>query len=219
MKDKIIRYFGDASQEYSKVLKERFVTIPENNRINTDCIYFMEQIHSDHVVIIDDIATQTTIIPQCDGLITSKKNSFLAVKTADCYPILIYDDLKGVIAVAHSGREGTKQKILEKIIDIMKKHYSCEPENIKVEIGAGICANHYQVSKQITDDFLLSFPDLSINEFLDLKEIIKDTAIKNGIFIKNITTSPECTFESEKYFSYRRDKNDKRQISLIGMMI
>jgi len=217
LKSKIIKYFGDSSQEYAKILQEKFINVTDDNRIHTDYVCFMEQIHSSNVVVIDGVITPPAIVPQCDGLITSNKNIFLAVKTADCYPILIYDDVKGIIAIAHSGREGTKQKILEKIIELMKNIFFCEPENIKIEIGAGICAKHYQVSNQIANEFINIFPDLEITELLDLPKVIIDTALKNGVVKKNIITSTECTFENEKYFSFRRDKENKRQVSLIGM--
>ena len=218
MKFCIKKYFGNAEQEYSQILQDKIINISVNDTISTDSVCFMEQIHSSHVVVIQDVIPTLNTIPQCDGLITPAKNIFLAVRTADCFPILIYDDEKGVIGVAHSGREGTKQKILEKILTIMKESFFCMAENIKVEIGVGICAKHYQVTTHIVDEFKTVFPDLEITEYLDLQSVIIDTALKNGIVNTNIKIIKGCTFENEKYFSFRRDKNAKRQISGIGMI-
>ena len=213
----IVKFLGDSKQEYLQILHDGFIKLPDDKSINISNVCFMEQIHSGNVVVINVIPTPN-IIPQCDGLITSAKNIFLAVRTADCYPILVFDDQNEVIAVAHSGREGTKLKILEKIIMIMKERFYCIPENIKVEIGVGICAKHYQVSTQIADEFKAVFPDLDISEYLDLQKVIIDTALKSGISAKNIIIGTDCTFESENYFSFRRDKNAKRQVSGIGMI-
>jgi copper oxidase (laccase) domain-containing protein len=149
--------------------------------------------------------------------------------------VLVFDEVKKVIAVAHSGREGTRQKIVEKVIKIMTDKFGADVKDIKIEIGAGICKQHYEVSPEIAKEFYkecgvwnvecgvphpLSPPSQRElkGSHLDLKQAIIDTALANGIAKNNISACPECTYESENYFSFRRDKNDKRQISLIGMV-
>jgi hypothetical protein len=228
MSDIVIRrYFGDIAQEYSEVLKNRCIRISENDYISTKNVYFMDQIHSNNVVVIDDVVASLPsagnenehwIIPQCDGLVTSLKNTFLAIKTADCFPVLIYDNVRNIVAAAHSGRDGTKQKIIENIITIMIERFSSKPKDIKVEIGVGICAKHYPVSSDIVADFKKAFPRKEVTEFLDLQNLIVDTALENNILEANISTSTGCSFESGNHFSFRRDENAKRQISLIGMV-
>jgi len=213
------RFFGDASQEYSEILKQGRVKLSESCYVDTQNMYFMEQIHSDNVVIIDDVdRTGSNVMPQCDGLVTSLKNTFVATKTADCFPVLLYDEEKEVVAVAHSGREGTRLKIVGKIIKIMVDRFLSKPENIKVEIGVGICPNHYPVSPEIVEDFREAFMTDDITESLDLQKLIIDTAIENNILRENIFPSSLCSFEDKGYFSFRRGENADRQISFIGMV-
>jgi len=100
----------------------------------------------------------------------------------------------------------------------MYNRYNSKPENIKIEIGAGISAKNYQVSEDIVCSFQNTFDDKSIGEYLDLRKIIIDTAIKNDISLKNITSCIDCTFEDNNYYSFRRDKTQKRQLSIIGMV-
>ena len=214
------RFFGDVSHEHSEVLERGCVKLSEGCYIGIDQICFMDQIHSDNVVVLEDLhqPLKNSSLPRCDGLVTSLKDVYLAVKTADCFPVIVYDTEREVIAVAHSGREGTKLKILEKVIKVMGERFSCKPEDIRVEIGVGICAEHYQVSVEILEGFRSVFPDVDITTSLDLQRLIIDTALESKILKDNIFPNALCSFEDKRYFSYRRDRDERRQISFIGMV-
>jgi len=215
----IKKYFGDAGLEYSEVIEKDFIELPDGFQIKVSDIYFMDQIHSDIVVNLDDSPEmEKNVIPQCDGLITSLRGIFLAVKTADCFPILVYDMEKQVIAAIHSGCESTRLRIVEVVLRIMYDRYACRAENIKVEIGVGISRKNYHVSAEIVESFKKTFYDTEIDEYLDLNKIIIDTALKNSILASNITSYGGCTYDDSNYNSFRRDKTQKRQLSIIGMV-
>ena len=231
MEQKLIirKHFGDNTQDYADVLNRGFYQT-DWGQVDIKDVFFMEQIHSALVVIIDDVVSQKRLIPKCDALLTTQKGIFLAVRTADCFPLLVYDKKKEIISAIHSGRDGTKLKIIEEVLNIMKKSYLCNPKDIMVEIGAGICQNHHEVSEEIATEYNTTYnssslPILNQTEFstsgrwyIDMRRHIIETAIKNGIEQNNISFDPVCTFESDKYFSYRRDNDQKRQISMIGMV-
>uniref|UniRef100_UPI004047900C laccase domain-containing protein n=1 Tax=Aliarcobacter sp. TaxID=2321116 RepID=UPI004047900C len=77
---------------------------------NKDLVY-MNQVHGNNVVIVD--INSPKLIDNCDGLITKEKNLPLMVMVADCIPILFFDEIQGVIAVAHAGRNSTFLKIAQ----------------------------------------------------------------------------------------------------------
>ena len=77
---------------------------------NEDLCY-MNQIHSANVVVVDENSPK--YIDNCDALVTNKKNLPLMVMVADCIPILMFDEVKGVIAAIHAGRNSTFLKISE----------------------------------------------------------------------------------------------------------
>ena len=220
-KVRFLKSFGDSTQEYSEVINSTYFSFGNGYNVSTKKVFFMEQIHSDNVVVVDKLtgSLETNIISQCDALITSLVNVFLCVKTADCYPIIIYDNVKDIVAIAHSGREGTKKKILEKVLKIMFDKYHCLAQDIFIEIGPGICERNYQVSAEIAKDFYSEFKQINeFSEFLDLKKAIIETANDNNIDDKNILFSDICTYDDERYFSYRRNQTKNRQISIIGMV-
>ena len=69
-----------------------------------------QQVHSDEIMIID----KPGYYEGSDGLITSCKNVYLIISTADCYSVMIYDSANEVIANIHSGWRGTQKGIVTK---------------------------------------------------------------------------------------------------------
>ena len=225
---KIIRYFGDKKQEYSDILKNGYVTIyksdecPHTLHISTNKIYFMEQTHSNNVVIIDDVLDNSYVnnhIPDCDAIITSQPEIFLCTRTADCFPILVYDEVKNIVSAVHSGRDSTKLKIIKHVINAFKERFDSKNEDIKILIGAGISPENYLVSEDMAKDYYNDYSDLSDYSCnLNLQKHIIDTALENGVPAENITASNICTYDDNDYFSFRKDNTTKRQISIIGMI-
>ncbi|MEW6557482.1 MAG: polyphenol oxidase family protein [Elusimicrobiota bacterium] len=128
-----------------------------------------------------------------DGFITNRKNLSLAVFTADCLPVFIYDTVKKVIGLVHAGRLGLKKLILEKAITIFVEKFGSTPASIFVAIGPHIKKCCYDV---------------------DLDSIAINQIRKSGV--KKISNVVVCTHD-RKFFSYRKNKTDKRMMSLMMM--
>lgn len=152
------------------------------------------------------------IIKERDALITKEEGLFLSVTVADCIPLFLWDQEKGIIAIAHAGWRGIRMGIATSVVRKMKK-LSCE--KINVFIGAGIGKCHFQVSKEIADSF---HPFCSKKEdrfFVDLKEKVKHDLRSEGVV--KIEINNDCTYcEKEHYFSYRRDRELNTMIAVIG---
>ena len=178
-------------------------------------LQYMEQIHSNIVKDIDiNLNAQ-----KCDALITNKINTPLMVMVADCIPILFYDKVKRVIAVAHAGREGTFTNISSNTIDKMTDDYDCDPKDIQVLLGPSIQKCCYEVSQELALSSLKQFGDEFVKgRYIDLQAINKKQLLEKGIKIQNIEISNICTkCSNENYFSYRKDKSCGRFAGLIMM--
>ncbi len=174
---------------------------------------YMDQIHSNIVQIPSkDISKYIA-----DALVTDLINTPLLVMVADCIPILFYDDILGVIGVAHAGRNGTYQDIVTNVCEIMKNDFSCDLSNVKVELGPSIQKCCYEVSPELATIATKNFGnDIANGRFIDLQQINKKQLLKNGILEENITISKICTKCSNRnYFSYRRDPHCGRFGGLI----
>jgi len=218
---KLVHFFGNRFLSLDNLKHSHIIEI-DSIDIKTNRIILVKQIHSNKIKVVTEKWAGSGIIKQSikgvDGLITSRKNLFLCIKTADCVPIFLYDPFKEVVAAVHSGRIGTEKNIVEKAIKKMKRKYDCKPDNIQAELGPAICGNCYPVDKQTFDNFVhktgieQTFPNL------DLKKVIIANLFDAGIPEDNIKNHDICTKTNADYFSYRENNTKQRQISIIGMI-
>ena len=66
-------------------------------------VLLLNQVHGDKVVAIDDIKKihGTQNLPKADGIVTNLKNIAIGIVTADCAPIIFYDEEKQIIAAQY----------------------------------------------------------------------------------------------------------------------
>jgi len=179
-----------------------------------------EQVHGTEVLV----AEKPGVYHGYDAFITCKKNLFLSVFTADCYPILIFDPRHNASGAVHAGWKGAAGEIVIKAIDAMQKNFGSIPAECLAYIGTGISAEAYEVSREVANAFQTneSKPShYSVKEqkyLLDLRQANYRQLLDAGIQISNIERSSFCSYrDSTLFFSYRRDKGTTgRMVSLIG---
>lgn len=151
-----------------------------------------------------------------DALITDEEGLILSCFSADCVPILFYDQIHKAVGACHSGWRGTKGKILLNVVEEMRKHFSSNPADILIAIGPSISKEQYIVSEDLGLSFLEDYPDLgedssspiqriSKDKFqLDLWDLNRRIALDSGIREEHISISGYCTMENpELFFSHR----------------
>ncbi len=192
--------------------------IADANGFLLDNLVYMKQIHSNNVKIVRNsfILKKENV----DALITDKRKIPLMVMVADCAPILIYDKIKKVIAVVHSGRVGTFKGIVRATIDKMKNRFGTSPKDIMVHVGASIGKCCYEVDKNIANCTKKNFAEVYIIQiknkyFLDIKTMIKDQLLSLKVLKENIKISKICTSCNKDYFSYRREGTTGRFCGII----
>lgn len=92
-----------------------------------------------------------------DGLITNTPGIVIAVKIADCTPVLAVDTVRRAVGAFHAGWRGTVQRIVEKGIGEMRRHFGSDPKDIKVAIGPNIAVCCYQVGDEVLERFRSQF--------------------------------------------------------------
>ena len=151
-----------------------------------------------------------------DALITDEEGLILSCFSADCVPILFYDPIHKAVGACHSGWRGTKGKILQNVVEEMRKHFSSNPAEILIAIGPSICKEQYVVSEDLALSFLEDYPDVGENSSSPIQRISKDKfqldlwdlnrriALDSGIREEHISISGYCTMENpELFFSHR----------------
>ena len=77
----------------------------------------------------------------------------IAVLTADCVPILIYDKKMKIIAAIHAGWKGAYKGIIDKVIKFMIEK-GCELKNMTAVIGPTISKKNYEVKADFKKKFI-----------------------------------------------------------------
>lgn len=157
----------------------------------------------------------------CDAVITGKKKLCLTMTLADCPPVVFFDPINEVIAVAHCGWKPLSKNIIENTVEKMKAQFNCNPKSLRVFIGPGICVNEFEIGPEVAQKFGW-FPKGKV--FFNLQVEIEKQLDFAGIVKDNILTSKECTHCSygefgPKYFSHRRDHLDPLQAQMCCIMM
>lgn len=114
----------------------------------------VNQVHGTHVIVPDEpwgFGQGKT--PDADGLVTQNRNFVLGIFTADCVPILMYDEPTQTIAAVHSGWRGARAGVVGKTVERMMD-LGARPENIKAAIGPCIYQENYEVGPEVYTDFV-----------------------------------------------------------------
>ena len=210
--------------EYSFNIDDNIINIFANDieyikeKYNIDNYYELTQIHSNIINIVDNNYINET---KGDALITNKKNTPLVVKTADCIPILLYDEKNSVIAVVHSGWKGTTNNIAIDTLNTMIEKYNSKKEDIKAYLYPSIRKCHFEVEIDVYKQFKEKIKNIDkyttkkgIKYYIDLQQIVIDNLKKQKI--KEIHDSKICTYCNHgKYYSYRYNNTDKRNYLLV----
>ncbi|MBR5515407.1 MAG: peptidoglycan editing factor PgeF [Clostridia bacterium] len=213
------------SMNLGKNLGDDPVLVEENYRrmgqaigFNEKNIVFTNQIHSNTVKYVVEKDIGKTY--DCDGFVTDKKDVVLAVRTADCVPILLYT--KGVVGAVHAGWRGTAASIQANAVKEMVK-LGAKPQEIKVAIGACIHKCCYEVGTDFCDTLyeLLGreFASRHIEKrgasvYCDLVSLNREMLVMAGVKEENIFCSDDCTCcNSDLYFSHRASKGKRGVMS------
>ncbi len=180
-----------------------------------------QQTHSNCVKIVDEAflalspSQQQQALEGVDGLITSVPNLCIAIGTADCVPILLYDPHQQVVAAIHAGWRGTVAHIVQQGIEMLKKHFGTNPQRLQTAIGAAIGVDHFMIGSEVSREFVQAGFDLSQvgydnpqteKHHINLSECNRLELIAAGVPPQQIEVADICTYtHRELFYSARRE--------------
>ncbi len=151
----------------------------------------------------------------CDALVSRTPKILLAVKTADCVPILLADSKTGAFAAVHAGWRGTSSSIVMRAIEHLQREYSARPQDLRAAIGPAAKSCCYEVGGEVIRVFKERFPQLDYlftptregHARIDLQAANRDQLMSAGVSPDRIHIAPLCTMDrTDLFFSYRREK-------------
>lgn len=164
-----------------------------------------------------------TAIPDTDALYTYEPDLLLCCFTADCVPVIFYNEVNGLIGVIHSGWQGTVKEITSKLFDYLKQVEKCNPSDFHVQLGAALSQEKFEVDEDVylrfkalgyADDFIY-YNENTHKYHIDNQLTVKKQCELAGIPADQIIIDRTCTYLSPDGFSYRQDKKSGRHLSFI----
>lgn len=160
-----------------------------------------------------------TAVADTDALITDKRNLPLAIFTADCPSIFLYDPITPAIGLVHAGWQGTHRRITPKTVQLMQKKFSTHPQNLYVGFGPAIRGCCYEVGREFRSLFACGLMERDNHFYLDLVQLNKIQLLKLGVKDTNISDSGICTScKNKEFFSYRKMGNGCGRIMSVIML-
>jgi len=116
----------------------------------------LNQVHGREVVTIRRGSRQGTdqAPPRsADVLVTDDPNVAIAVRAADCVPLLMADARSGAVAAVHAGWRGTAVGVAPAAAQALAREFGSKPEDLVVAIGPSIGPCCYDVGTELVDAF------------------------------------------------------------------
>jgi YfiH family protein len=191
---------------------------------------WMHQVHGARVVRVEGAEK----VPECDALYTSNPELWLAVKTADCVPILVSSP--HAVAAVHAGWRSAESGILPATITALCTDFGMGAEDLHLAFGPCLQQDHFEVEASFIEKFNGQFgvtnaaryfrPAAQTGKLLmDLPNILIAQAKALGVLDIHITQLKTCTYtNAAHYHSHRRHTHELakgidepcwRQVSLI----
>ena len=185
----------------------------------------VNQIHEDHILIIDSPSLDGFSEATCDAIVTDRPGIAIGVLTADCVPILLFAPERCTAAAIHVGWKGTALNLCGKTVRGLQERFGARPENLTAAVGPSIGQCCYEVDEAVRsvfsqhDDLWHKWTEPSApgRWRLDLPRANIDLMMATGVRNENIAWFNICTFcREDLFFSHRRDGGiTGRQISFI----
>jgi len=164
-----------------------------------DNLATLRQIHSATCV---GAAGRHGVLGEGDALLEDTPGSVVAIKTADCLPILLVDDRHRAVAAVHSGWRGTVAGIAQRAVEAMRAQFGSVPGDLHAALGPGIGPCCYEVGPEVAAQF-----GRQGRAHLDLAEANRRRLMDAGVTPERIYASNLCTMcRADEFHSFRRDK-------------
>jgi hypothetical protein len=167
----------------------------------------LKQIHSSSCVAAEG---RTGLLGEGDALLENQPGSVVAVKTADCIPVLLVDERLRAVSAVHAGWRGTVAGIVAEAVAAMGKRFGTRPEDLHAAIGPGIGQCCYEVGPEVAARFGVRERGQGRGQgraHIDLSAANRRQLEEAGVTPGRVYASNLCTMcRAEELDSFRRDR-------------
>lgn len=191
-------------------------------RVTADRVAVVRQVHGGAVVVVERAFGPSSPIAAADAIVTATPGVMLAVRTADCVPILLAAPA-GVAAV-HAGWRGLVAGVIPAAVRRLCEVAGCAPEAVIAAVGPHAGAERYETGPEVVDALIavgfdrarVARPGPRGREHADLAAAT--VAQLQGAGVQMVDLVNPCTIEARGLHSHRRDGAAAgRQAALIAL--
>ncbi len=200
-----LRSFGADLPEHRAKVTEALGTLP----------FELSQVHGRRVRrVSSDEQPEVVRQEEGDGLWTSEAGVAVAIRVADCIPLLIAHPKSGTVAAVHAGWRGVEARIAQAAIETM----AVEPSELVCAVGPHIRVEKFEVGEDIAQRLAeVAHGQDVIDRGYDKPHVDLTTVLMaqlRALGVETIDDVGGCTHsDPQRFFSYRRDGSSGRHIA------
>ena len=217
---------GKGSKDNKATVKRNLKFVSKKINVKLDNLKLMYQTHSNRVIVLNKNNKKLKNF-YSDAIITSIRGYALGVVTADCVPIILYDNKNQSIGCIHAGWKGASSGIIENTVKKFRKLHT--RNKIFASVGPCIGKKSYEVDIDFYKKFISKSKKNKIyflkknnmKKLFNLRKYVNDKLIRLNVKVDHVNHD---TFkEKRNFFSYRRsqklqEKDYGRCISVISLV-
>jgi YfiH family protein len=157
-----------------------------------------------------------------DALIANRQNLYLFLLIADCAPVILFDKVRKVVGIVHSGWKGADLNICDKTVKKLEKVFGTNPKNLVAAIGPAARAKSFIKEDPVQEGDYKWEPFISRvggsqaslihrlekNRYsIDFVGLIKKQLKDSGLGGANILDCGIDTAKDKRFFSHVREKD------------
>lgn len=217
-----------ASLNLSRSVGDDAVAVTENNRrmlsvfnVRPDQATTAWLVHGRSVAVVDR-ADAGHFRANVDAIITRERGLALTMRFADCVPVIVYDQGRDAIGLAHAGWRGVAANVVAATLDAMREVFGSDPRDVWAGIGPCIGVDQYRVGPDVMAAVAAACPpdapiarrqpDGSIH--LDLNVAVGAQLRACGVM--QIEDSQVCTAtRTDEWFSHRAEQGKTGRFGVV----
>ncbi len=193
----------------------------------------LNQVHGAEVVIVKRVAAVSAVhdpspatrltepwhtpnkqgAPRADALVSDDPSRLLAVRSADCVPLLLSSEDGRAVAAVHAGWRGLAAGVIRSAVWAMHESLGVSPRELVAAVGPCIGLEHFEVGPEVVEAFERIGLEHTVHHrhgwtrpHIDLSLAAAGQLLSLGIPADSIDRSDRCTYrDAADFFSYRRD--------------
>lgn len=185
--------------------------------VDMDSLVIPHQMHGTVVRQIEEnyfalsLSERAMMLEGVDAVMTDMTDVCIGVSTADCIPVLLYDEEHHAVCAVHAGWRGTVARIVQCAVREMQTVYQSRPERLKAAVGPGISIKNFEVGDEVYQAFAEAGFDMTTiarryeKWHIDLPLCNQMQLADVGVPLSQIYQANICTYDNcDRFFSARR---------------